>query len=201
MPAWPARIAAPPPASHAGAQLWSIVAHGTPVPLGRPEAALLPVLLRSAATSHKAHVLSGSLRQMQSSHSSLSPPECKKRQGSGGTATAPGTRHYLSAKSSTSTVDLLLTEEFHRKESFLGTREAATPSGNIFPKGFRAFPCYICTNRETTLGVGASAGCPRLAARRWLGRLSHQPPGERQPCSQEAEAPHRTVLLRCSLER
>lgn len=53
----------------------------------------------------------------------------------------------------------------------------------------------------TMLGVGAATGCPMLAARRRLGQLGRQPPGERQPCSQEAEAPLRTVVLRCSLQR
>lgn len=90
--------------------------------------------------------------------------ECKKRQGSGSTATPPAARHYLSAKSSASTVDLLLTGEFHsgsdRKESFPGTREAAAHPDNTLPKGFRAFPCYFCTNRATALSAGAATGCP-----------------------------------------
>lgn len=38
---------APPPAPRAGVQLWSITAHEAPVPPGRPEEALPPVLLRS----------------------------------------------------------------------------------------------------------------------------------------------------------
>ena len=81
MPAWPATATAPPPGPCTRAQLWSITAHDAPVPPGRPEAALLPVLLQSAATSHEAHILLGLLRRMQSSHSSPCLPECKKRRG------------------------------------------------------------------------------------------------------------------------
>lgn len=135
---------------------------------------------------------------MPSSHSSPCLPEHKKRQGSRGTATAPTARHYLSAKSSMSAVDLLFTGEFrsgsHGEWSFLGS----FPLREHAPQGFQGFPRLFLSKPGNH--AGAAARCPGLAARR-LGQLGCQPCGEQQPCSQEAEAPHQTALLRCSLQR
>lgn len=143
----------------------------------------LPVLLQSAATSHEAHMLLGLLRCTQSSHSSPRLSECKKKQGRGDTATASAARHDLSAKSSTSTADLLLPGEFHngshRKKSIPDTPEAATSPQNILPKGFRAFLSYFCTNRATTLGAG---GC------RWIPWAGRQGGGQGTSSTQEAAA-------------
>lgn len=128
----------------------------------------VPVLLPSAAASCEAHVPLGLLGRPQSSHSSPRPSGESR-----GMGTQP---HDLSAKGSMSSADLLLFGLFHsgshRKKSIPDTPEAAASPWNIFPKGFRAFPSYFCTNWATTLGAGglplASSG---WQARRRTGRL------------------------------
>lgn len=166
---------------------------------GRARSGIAPC---PASTSPEAHVLSGSLRRTQSSHSSPSPPEHKKRPGGGGTATAAAARHCL-----------LRAPHPQWTCSSLGSFAVAVmvkgaswaPEGQPPPQG-------TCSPRVSGLSLlflykwGNHAWCvschrPSRAGSKAAGQLGHQLSGEQQPHSQEVAAPQQSVVMRCSLQR